>query len=364
MSLNHLPTVGKTALERHRLALTERVRRNFWLKFISLATAVLLYFYVQAERNPNVTHPFTTPILIEHKPEAVEVQTDTQKIKVNVSGPRSVMDLLKDGEVRITADFTGAAVDKVSAQKLRCRYDFTGSAAEHRAELSLDPPEPARLAVMVYPQRTTPVTVSVNYLREAPAGYRYNAAKVNPPKVTVSGRLDRVDRVERVVVRAVGGEAGASIEGDFLVSARDSNNSPVDGVILSPSTVHVTIPLAVEPYSKIVSISPDIRDTPQVGFTLHDIEMTPIQQVRVTGRPERVHAISTLLTQAITIRDRMEDLETDVPLVVPDGITVRTLDDKPLHRVHIHVTLRRVVSPTPPPVPPPGTDPQPPVPKP
>jgi YbbR domain-containing protein len=355
MSLTSLPIESKNALERHKLALTERIRRNFWLKFISLVTAILLYFYVQAERNPIVMKPFTTPILIEHKPENVEVQIDPQKIKVNVSGPRAVMDLVKDGEIRIAADFEGTPIDKVSAQKLRCRYDLIGSAAEHRLELSLDPPEPSRLPVMVYPQRTTAVNVSLHYLRQAPEGFRYNAAEVNPAKVKVSGRLDRVNRVERVVVNAVGGEAGATIEGDFVVTALDSDNNPVADVTLSPTNVHVTIPLVVETYSKIVSVSPDIKDTPQAGFTLYDIQVTPIQ-VRVIGRPNQVNPISTLRTQPISIRDRMEDLETDVPLIVPDGVAVRTLDDKPLRHVHVRVTLKRTVPPTSQPVAPNGTD--------
>lgn len=355
MSLTSLPAASQKALERHKLALVERVRRNFGLKFIALAAAVLLYFYVQAERNPNVLRGFTTPVFIEHKPDDVEVQADPQKIKVNVSGPRSVMDILKEGEVRVIADVTGTPVDKVGPQKLRCRYDFIGSAAEHRLELSLDPPEPSRLTVMVYPQRTTAVKVSVQYLREPPAGFRYNAAEVRPPKVKVSGRLDRVDRIERVVVNALGGEAGSGIAGDFLVSARDNNDKPVEGVTLSPSSVHVVIPLVVEPYSKIVSISPDIKDTPQPGYTLYDIQVSPIQ-VRVTGRPNLVNRISTLQTVPISIRDRMEDLETDVALVNPDGVMVRTVDDKPVKKVHVRVSLKRVAPPNITPVPPGGTD--------
>jgi YbbR domain-containing protein len=355
MSLTSLPSASQKALERHKLAIVERIRRNFWLKFISLATAVLLYFYVQAERNPNVLRTFTTPVLIEHKPEEIEVQADPQKIKVNVSGPRSVMDIIKEGEIRVAADFAGTPIDKVSPQKLHCRYDFTGSAAEHRLELSLDPPDPSRLAVMVYPQRTTAVKVSVQYLREPPAGFRYNAAEVSPPKVKVSGRLDRVDRVERVVVNALGGDSGAGIQGDFPVSPRDNNDKPVEGVTLNPSTVHVTIPLVVEPYTKIVSISPDIKDTPQAGFTLYDIQVTPIQ-VRVTGRPNLINRISTLQTEPISIRDRMEDIETDVPLVNPDGVMVRTLDDKPLRKVHVRVTLKHVAPTTAPPLPTSGAD--------
>ncbi len=355
MSLTSLPLESQRALERHKLALMERIRRNFGLKFISLATAILLYFYVQAERNPNVTRTFTTPVLIEHKPDDVEVQAYPQKIKINVFGPRSVMDLVKDGEVRIIGDFQGTPTDKVSQQKLRCHYDFVGSAAEHRLEINVDPLEPLRLPVMVYPQRTTLVNVSLHYLREAPEGFRYNAAEVSPAKVKVSGRLDRVDRVERVVVNAVGGEKGASIEGDFLVSARDSDNNPVDGITLTPSIVHVTIPLVVETYSKIVSISPDIRDTPQAGFTLYDIQPNPTQ-VRISGRPDQVTRISTLLTKSITIKDRMEDLETDVALMIPEGVKVFNLDNKPLHRVHVHVALKRAVPPTVQPSPPTGAD--------
>jgi len=204
---------------------------------------------------------------------------------------------------------------------------------------------------MVYPQRTTKVNVSLRYLRQAPEGFRYDSPDISPSKVKVSGRLDRVDRVERVVVNAAGGAKGATISGDFPLSARDSENNPVDDVVLTPATVHVTIPLVPETYSKIVSISPDVGDTPQAGFTLYDILVSPMQ-VRVIGRPSQVNRISTLLTRPISIRDRMEDLETDVELIVPDGVIVHALDDKPLHRVHVHIALKRAAAPTVQPAPP------------
>jgi len=107
--------------------------------------------------------------------------------------------------------------------------------------------------------------------------------------------------------------------------------------------VHVTIPLVPETYSKIVSISPDVGE-PQAGFTLYDIQVTPIK-VRVSGRPSLVDRISTLQTRPISIRDRMEDLETDVALHCAGRVTVRTLDDKPLHQVHVRVALKRAVPP-------------------
>lgn len=345
MSLTSLPAESKEAIERRKIALFERIRRNFWFKFISLATAILLYFYVQGERNPNVTHTFSPPVLIEHKPDDVDVQADAQKVKINVSGPRSVMDIVKDGEIRLIGNFQGTPIDKVSSQQLRCRYDFIGSAAEHRSELTLDPPDPGKLTFMVYPQRTTAINVRVHYLREAPEGYRYNAAEVSPPKVKVSGRLDRVERVEEVLVNAVRGDGKSSIEGDFNVSPRDHDGNLVEGVVCTPSSVHVTIPLVVEPYSKIVSISPNVRDTPPAGVTLYDIQATPIQ-VRITGKPNVVNGISTLKTQAISLHDRTEDIETDVDVLLPEGITVRTLEDKPLRTVHVRVALKKVVSPT------------------
>ncbi len=344
MSLTSLPTERKKALERQKLAITTRIRRNFWLKFISLATAVTLYFYVQAERNPNVTHPFTTPVFIEHRPEMVEVQADVQKVKVNISGPRSVLDVLKENEIRVSADFTGTPVDKVSQQRLRCHYDLIGAALEHRAEISFDPPEPARVTVMVFPRKTMLMSVSVHYLREAPAGFRYSPAEVSPQKVKVSGRLDRMDRIERLVVNAVGGESGVSIEGDFAVSARDANGNPVEEVTLTPPSVHVTIPLAEEPYSKIVSISPDIHGSPLAGYTLDDVQPTPMQ-VRIIGTPAQVTRIATILTGAISIKDRMADLETDAPLIIPIGITVRALDNTPVQKVHVRVSLKRLSTP-------------------
>ena len=354
MSLTGIPLESKQALSRKKVALLARLRQNMLLKVISLAASILLYVYVQGERNPTVSRPFTAPILYAHRPEDVEIQTDQQQNKVNVSGPRSVLDLLKDGDIRIRADFGEVPRDRVSTLRLRTRYELVGSANDHKADLTFDPPEPPHESVVVFPQKTQQIAVTVHFSREAPAGFQYAAPLVNPPKIAVTGRVDRVNRIARAAVNAVSIESGATIEGDYLVSARDGDDNQVDGVTLTPPSVHVTIPRVEAPYSKIVSVSADVREQPASGYTLQDLEVTP-NQVRVFGRPQQVNRLTTLLTNQISVHDRMEDMVAEVGLALPAGVMAQDADGKTITHVHVRVKIHKLVTPTAPP--PPGGDP-------
>ena len=90
-------------ISEHALA---AARRNFALKIISLATAVLLYFYVQQERNPMVPRVFEVTIAYEGNPPDVSIDVDQPQIR-HLAAPQHI-----DG----TQQQNG-----VSAQRTGCR---------------------------------------------------------------------------------------------------------------------------------------------------------------------------------------------------------------------------------------------------
>ncbi len=348
--MSHSPSNRKSAqvLEKQRIALLARIRRNFVLKAVSLATALLLYFYVQGERNPTVTHSFSAPVVYSKLPDGVEVELDQPQLDVRVSGPRSVMEMLKEGDLRIQADLRGIPTDRVSSQRVRLRYDVSGLLRERVQELTFDPQALPRMQIQVYPQKVDEINVTVHDPREAPAGFRYGKFTVSPIRVRMAGRLDRITRVESVVANATPSETGAEINADFPLTARDANNKPVDGVVLSPGVVHIVVPIIEEPYSKVVSISPDITDQPLPTYQISEVAASP-PQVRVTGKPEDVNRISTILTRPISARDFMENHTLRVGLRLPAGITIHDLAGNPLSFITVVMVIHRSELRVPPP---------------
>jgi len=108
-----------------------------------------------------------------------------------------------------------------------------------------------------------------------------------------------------------------------------------------PERVHVTIPLVQHPATKIVTVSPSIVDQPLPPYLLGSIAVTP-NQVRVTGRPERVDGIETLPTEDISVRTLTSSEKVPAQLVLPPNVAASTLDGKPIGAVTVSIVLRRL----------------------
>ncbi|HLK61770.1 MAG TPA: CdaR family protein [Chthonomonadaceae bacterium] len=339
------PTLGeKQAIERQGLALWSRIRQNFWLKVISLVAAILLYFFVQQERNPTVPRTFMAQIVLVNGREDVEVERDMQQFEVTLSGPRPIIDSLKDGDVRLVADLGNLPTDKVTTERVPMTYDIR-LPEELKRELRRDPDPLPPLKVQLYPQLTILRNVEVHFVKETPVGVKYGRAILRPDKVKVTGRADRIARVERVVVEASTSDPGTEIDGEFPLSARDRDNNTVIGVTLSAQKAQVRIPLEIDDYSKIVSISPNLFDLPEPPYRLVEVRAEP-SQVRIVGRPENVNPITTLTTDPISVHDLTEDQTIEARLTPANGVTIRDLKGNAISKVKVRITIGKVSAPT------------------
>lgn len=336
MSLSR-PNLGDPqALQHRKMALWRRLRQNLLLKIISLAASILLYAFVQQERNPTTTRQLMATVAVVNLPRDVEIENDTPQVEVQVTGPRSLLDQIKDGDIKARADFRNVPIGESHSVKVSLNFD------KPSPELVIEPALRS-IKVQVYLQKTRQVEVKANYNSEAPVGLRYDAPEIKPRVIKVKGREDRVNRVEQAVVNALASEPMSTIDGDFPVSLRDSDNNPIEGVTPSPETVHVTVHLSKEPYAKIVSVSANITDQLQPPYRLADVVVMP-NQARIIGRPERVNPISTVTTEEISIHDLMENKTLEVNLVPIPDVVIRDLQGHPLTHVTVQIMLRKSAS--------------------
>ncbi|HLV81477.1 MAG TPA: CdaR family protein [Chthonomonadaceae bacterium] len=314
-----------------------QLRQNLFLKAISLIAAILLYVYVQAERNPIVTRPLTIKIQREHVPPDVDVQSDQQQLAIMVTGPRALVDTLKDTDIVAVANLAHVGSGE---QRVHLTYRFQRLPVESTQDLGIDPPTPT-VHFVLHPPQLMPVQVAFH--NEPPPGFHYGRPEVRPAHVKVVGSADAVRRVAHLVVNAVAPEVGSPIEGDFPVQAWNADNNPVEEVKLLPALVHVTVPLSTEPSARTVLVSPSILDLPLPPYQIKSLSVAP-QQVKITGRPERLIEISTLNTEDISVRDLTSNKEFIVGLVVPSGVTVHDMAGHLIHTVHVGVLIGRAAA--------------------
>jgi YbbR domain-containing protein len=188
------------------------------------------------------------------------------------------------------------------------------------------------------------IPVKVTFSRDAPAGLRYETPTLRPAMIMISGREDLVNRAAQAVVAATPTEPKSSIDGDFAVSIVDADNNPIDGLQMKPDTVHVTVSLQAEPYTKIVAISPQITELPLPPYSIGEVIVQPVQ-ARISGSPENINQISIIETEEISARDLIENKTLDVKLVPLPGVTIRDSRDRPLTRVSVQIMIRKPIVP-------------------
>ncbi len=315
----------------------QRLRQNMLLKIFSLIASVLLYVFVQSERNPIITRPLAVFIMRQNKPPGIQVEGDQPQVNITVTGPRPLVEPIKDSDIHAFADLRGLETTEPKTMTVRLRYRVNGLSPDAQEKLVFDP---TFIRYQIFPQASRRLNVTALFPKEPPAGFHYGRPDVKPNRVVITGRADRVKNVSRLVINAEPSDPGASIEGDFSVAARDADNNPVEGVTLTPDTVHLIVALVEEPAAKIVPISPSIPDLPLPPYTLLTITTKP-RQIRVKGRPDRLNQISTIGTEDISVRDLTDNQNIDAHLIIPPDIVATDISGHPLTQVTVRVTIRR-----------------------
>ena len=178
------------------MSLWMRLRQNLSLKIISVVTAILLYIYVQQERNPTIQRNLLADVVYRNLQEGYQVVTETSPIVVTATGPRAIIEGLKDREIKANADL-GSISGNQPGTPVRLTYELPKTAAG----VVLDP-VPEFIKVQVFRQKSRKLSVDAIFKHDSPAGLKYGEPVIHPSQVTVRGREDRVNRIDKVVAQA------------------------------------------------------------------------------------------------------------------------------------------------------------------
>src|SRR5437868_4898355 len=105
------------------MGLLTRFRQNLSLKIVSLIAAILLYVYVQQERNPTIAKQLIANVEYRNTKEGYEVVPASRQIAVTVTGPKSSVEKLKDGDIKATADVSTVPSNQPGAP-VRVTYEM------------------------------------------------------------------------------------------------------------------------------------------------------------------------------------------------------------------------------------------------
>ncbi|GDX40168.1 hypothetical protein LBMAG21_04600 [Armatimonadota bacterium] len=333
---------NKERLEQRKSDITMSLRTDWVFKVIALLTAVTLYVYVQTERNPTIQRSFNITITPVNNTEGIDYDLESLTTAITLSGQKSVLEGLKDSDIHALADIHKLNPEVYTPQVLLLQIQLPNLPAPTLKGLVFDPPMPST-HVQIYQPAVKTLSVTALYPKEPPVGFRYSNPEIQPSKVRLMGRAEKMKRVTHLVVNAQPSGTGAKVDGEFIVQARDSEDRPVEGVQLEPNAVRVIVPLQEEPPSKIVLVSADISEPTAYPYTISEIRVEP-SQLKLLGRPERLTNLSTLSTEPISAKTFTQNQTLTIRLNTPPDIGLRDDQDKPITSVKVTFIIKKMAT--------------------
>jgi YbbR domain-containing protein len=289
---------------------------------LALLIAFSIWMAAVVEQNPprEDFYPADLPIEVINKPPALILfQPLERTVRVRIRAPQASWDKLQasgasslSGNARAFIDLTG------SAGGLR-EYEVQVKVAD--PDVSIQSVDPPLVSLRLEEQRAKTFGVQINIGDSPPVGYLLGTPQSTPASVAVSGAQSRVDQVVEVVAAVQLRGSKTTVVRDVALIARDAQGNTVAGVVLSPDTANVTVPVDQRIGFKDVSVKVVTKGAVAGGYWLSNIAVDP-STVTVVGSPARLDEIGGFIsTEAVDIKDAKSSSLVRAGLVLPQGVS-------------------------------------------
>jgi YbbR domain-containing protein len=212
--------------------LRDRFRRNLGLRIISLLLAVGLWVFVNAGQH-NSVEPFTIPISYRGLPAGFVITNEHPDfVKVQISGPQTLLSLVDPGRLMLKLDLSGVGVGQASFKIALDSFNVprgTAVTGITPSQIVLDVDKVIVRALPVHPVITG-----------RPAdGYQVGPIELTPAQVWVRAPSKEIARLDTVDTEAVD-LTGLAAETEHVAAIA----SPGGTIRVDPSEVTVKIGLA------------------------------------------------------------------------------------------------------------------------
>lgn len=173
----------------------EKIFENWLLKFISLAFAVVLWFFVMGESRMEVN--YIVPLEYQNLPDGLMIANEIPtSVAIRISGPRALQVNLNPGDIRIAVDLKGLSPGVTSFRRLEESINLPSG-------LKITRISPSYVDVKLERIRDKQVPVRVVLTGKPAPGFIVKSYKATPAKVTVTGAESELKTVSEVVTEGI-----------------------------------------------------------------------------------------------------------------------------------------------------------------
>lgn len=173
----------------------EKIFENWLLKLISLAFAVVLWFFVMGESRMEVNH--IVPLEYKSLPQELMIASEVPtSVAIRISGPRALQMNLSPGDISLAVDLTGLSAGVTSFKRLEENLNIPSG-------LKITRISPSYVDVKLERVRERAVPVRVVMTGEPAVGFIVKSYKTVPEKVLVAGAESELKGVSEVMTEGV-----------------------------------------------------------------------------------------------------------------------------------------------------------------
>lgn len=290
---------------------------------LSLFLAVLVWIAAVREQNPPREADFGQSIPIEVIPPAAGlVTTDTLpgSVKLRLVAPNSSWAGLTPAKFKALLDLSKLAE---GFNDVPIQVNISDP------QVRILDQTPKDVSITLQPEQTISMTIKTEISDEPPIGYMSRTPIVSPTVVTVTGPASLVGQADEAIIEIAVRSAKETIKRTGEIVIRNRDDQPINGLKLTPAAVQVILPIEQRFGYKDVSVSAVIKGQPAAGYWVSNISITP-PRLTIVGNPQVLASIPGFIeTIPIEVTQTTENIERNIPLNLPNGVTVVPPEGEP-----------------------------------
>ena len=266
---------------------------------------------------PEITRAFPGRIAVERPevPAGYVLEGPLGDVGVRLAGTDAAIANVVAADLRATVDIAKADLHREESQEL----PVTVSVATPNVRV-VDWTPPA-VSVRIEPITTRTVAVQVRFANSPPEGNQTGDAALNPSEVRVSGGASRVARIAAVYATVRFGDAASDLVTSVQPSAVDASGNSIEGLVMEPAVVQVTVPVLPTATTRTVPVVWNIRGAVAPGYGITRIAVDP-PAVTLRGEPDAIGGVDHVDTAPADVTGLSGDRAFNVNLLLPPGTSL------------------------------------------
>lgn len=305
------------------MRLTRSLLANLATLVLCFILAVVIWVNAMQVEDPDLKRALQIPATFIGLPEdatRISPTDDNPSVLISYEGPTSIVS-------ELSPDDFSAIID-LSEVPLGSEVSVPVEVQTTNTQVTLDDPIPNAITVRLEKLVTREIDVKLDIRGEVARGHTMGEALIDPPVISVTGTESEVDRLDFAQVTVfLSDDTQTRIESPQpLFYNRQGRVASISGLLLSTDQVQVTIPINESADFANKVITADVIGQPAPGYRVLGVTIEP-SSVLVTGRPTQLALPFRVQTESIDITGLTETFESQVSLILPEGISLDSVDE-------------------------------------